>query len=746
MKKTLGRNMKNLTRKILLGGVSLSFMMNAAAHAQEGVAEADGILSVIVVTAQKREQSIQDVPISMTVLTGQFIEKSSLDNIEEYALFTPSISADESAVDASDIRFRGVGALGGTQNTFGLYVDGFEITGGTSLGTTTRLLDVERLEVLRGPQGTAFGRNVVAGAVNITSKTPATDGYGGLLELGLENFGGYEVRGSFNAPLSDNTAVLLSGFYDRTDGFIKNIGASGGSNDRDELGVRLAIASTPTDRLSLKGSISYERREFGLANALYDGVLREGADVFANGVSLALGVAQPFSPGVFFPDNAKFVNLNSPTSGEIENVIAIGRADYDFGPATLVWVNGFIQNSRNYVSDIDNSQFDIASADISSENRFASTELRLQSNGDNRFDWIGGLYGSYEESDSPPSGFLFGSQASLLLPFLVEGAPFLSSASEGEQTGFAVFADGDFEFTDRLNVLAGVRYSYDAIERQTTQRFNRFGFPSDDIQGDTDDSDVTWRVSLVHELTDDVNTYATVSTGYRAGGFQSVNGEQVSFGSEKMTNYELGAKAFLFDRRVNLNFAAYFMDWQDVQIFFREAGAISGSTDNAGEAEIWGMELDAQIALIDHLNIFAGAGYTNSEFTDIDGNPGDERIGLPLPLAPEWTASLTADYQRPVTGQLEGFLRMSYIYKGEMIDELAPLGEDPLFYDSYDRIDVRVGITDPDSWRLEAYVENAENDAYITGQDINPLGLTGSSVVTQPQRYGVRFRKEFGAK
>ncbi|MEM9396382.1 MAG: TonB-dependent receptor [Pseudomonadota bacterium] len=740
----------------LLSTLALGFAASDASIAQERAQEGaqgsravaeERVIPVIVVTAQKREQAIQDVPISITVIDSDFIDKSNLDNIEEYALYAPSVSTDESARANSDIRIRGLGALGGNQNTFGIYLDGFELTGGTSLATTTRLIDVERLEVLRGPQGTAFGRNVVAGAVNITSARPATESLHGLVELGAENFGGYDFRGFLNAPLTDNTALRLSAFYDHTDGNIENVGPAGGRNDMDESGARLSILTRPNERLMVHGAISYERRKAGLTNSVTDGILR--GDIAAiTPVLVALGLfpedAFPADPGVFFPDQNDTISLDTPSFTEIENVIATANVEYDLDFASLVWVNGYIKNTFSSQVDLDNSPYNLGLSDEGLKNEFYSTELRLQSNGNGRLDWVTGIYASREEGEIDAGALLFGAAApqfGINVPFgtVIDGA-----AVDSSQDGAAAFIDLDYAVNDYLNVLAGIRYNYDEISVVRTQR-ESFGVLAPDTTGETDDSAVTWRLGLTYALSENINTYGTISTGYRTGGVQLANVASDSFDSENITSYELGIKAFLFDRRGSVSLAAYHMEWEDVQIAVRNEALLVGFTDNAGGADVWGAELDGQFYISDGLSLIFGVGYNDTELNDISGSGDDPREGSPLPLAPEWTASLTVDYQRPVYRDIEGFIRASYIYKGEMFDDLLTPDEESLFYPSYDRFDVRAGVAGASGWRVEAYVENVRDDIYVTGQDVNGISLTGSSIVSPPRRYGIRFTKSFGA-
>ena len=737
----------SVLRKKAAAGLLAATSISSVAAAQT---ESEGI-DTITVTAQKREQSLQEVPISITVLDGDFINDSALRDFEDYALFVPGVSFDQSARASSDVRIRGIGLLGGSQNTYGLYLDGFELTGGTGLSTTTQLIDVGRLEVLRGPQGTAFGRNVVAGAINITSAEPSTDGVSGRVEAGVENFGGIDTRGVINLPLTETTAARISGYIQHTDGHIENIGPAGGSNDSDEYGVRLALQSEPTSKLRLRGSASWEKREQGLSNFVTDGVLRGNAIGIAAALPTLTQIGLlppdilPLQPeGTFFPDRNDTVSLDTPSFTEIENLIAIARADYDFGPASLIWVNGYIRTAVDSQGDTDASPLNLAIDRVNSKTEFYSSELRLQSNGDNRLDWVVGLYASRDRFEGLGAQLIGGDDAALLTGGLIaDNVPFDSDFSISSRDSLAAFADLDFELTDRLTVLLGGRYNYDSLESEVTDRITLFG-PRDDIpRTTTDDDAVTWRASLVYQLSDDINSYATVSTGYRAGGLQLGNLNRRSFGTETMTNYEVGVKAFLFDRRASINVAGFLMEWEDVQIAVTDFATLTRFTDNAGAAEALGFEVDAQINPIDGLNLFVGAAFVDTELTDVSGDPNDPRSGSPLPLAPKWTVSATADYQRSISGNLEGFIRASYLYNGEMFDDLLTQGEESLFYPAYSRIDLRAGIQYADDWRLEGFVENIENDIYAAGQDVVAISLTGSAIVTQPRRYGMRFIKEF---
>lgn len=232
-------------KRSLLGGVASIFTIvaspsMAAVQEQEQAVQA---IDEIIVTVQKREQSLQDVPLSVTVFTNEQIKLDAIVNLTDYADKTPGFFV-ERGVDVRSINvvIRGVGRLGGSANTFGLYMDEFELTGGLSGNANADITDIERIEVLRGPQGTAFGRNVVAGAINLTSIKPTTDGFSGNIELEAANHDSYRGRGAVNIPLVEEIAAIrFSVSYQTTDGNLTNLDPSGQSNDNETLGLRAAL-------------------------------------------------------------------------------------------------------------------------------------------------------------------------------------------------------------------------------------------------------------------------------------------------------------------------------------------------------------------------------------------------------------------------------------------------------------------------------------------------------------------------
>ncbi|MEM9263487.1 MAG: TonB-dependent receptor, partial [Pseudomonadota bacterium] len=716
---------------------------------------------------------------------------SDIRDLDDFIDLVPNLTGErgESAGEGAAVRIRGIGRLGGTANTFGLYVDGFDVTGATSDLSGARLIAGEQIEVLRGPQGTAFGRNVVAGAISITSLTPNTEEFSGRISARAGNFNTFGIDARVNVPITDDVAALVSGYVDRSDGFVDNIGPIGGSNDTEDYGFRLGLAATPSDRLRLKASVSWERFQKGINGFVPDG----SGDNLQPFVGFVRAGANPFVPpetlssslDSFFPDQTRRTALDFDERSETENLIATFRADYDLGASSLVWVSGYSRQSLQSQFDVDASELDNLFSVSEEVAQFYSSELRWQSNGDNKLDWIAGVFGYGSDNDNfatVTAGDLFRDitfvPPAVLGPFgaffpsgffaldVPPGAAFEIDDVESSGFGFAVFGDIDFQVTDRLNLLVGGRYNYDEVEQSVRNFLDvnpdpTFPIPNlvfvpiqfPDADGEFDSDAFTWRASLVYDVTNNVNAYATVSRGYRPGGLQlgaatldamsQPDTTQVTFDSEFITNYEAGFKANFFDRKLLLNVSAYFMDWDDIQFIVQDQVTGEPFTANA-EAEAYGVEVDAVAEVSDWLTIYGGFAYNESEFTSLNnGDPDDPRIGRPLPYAPEITASVTTDMSYPVSSSFDAFLRTTFSHTGERTDQLDAI-ENQVILDAYNRLDFRFGLERVENWRLEGFVTNVLNEEYATAAARNPLFASGTQfLVAPPRQYGVRFTKDF---
>ncbi len=760
---------KTFKRSLLGAGAIIAGL--SSAHAQEGAGgSSDGItqLDNIVVTSQRREQSLQDVPISVKAFTNDDISRFDITEFEDYAILTPNLGfAPLNSQGQGAVTVRGIGPVGGEQTVFGTYLDGYELP-----NVANRVYDLERLEVLRGPQGTTFGRNVIAGALNLTSVTPGFDGVSGYATADVGNLGLIDLEGGVTLPITDNTAIRVAGFYHETDGWLENQFAGGTEGNWVEtFGSRLTVSSEPTDRLKLKALVSYESYNQGLGNAtLTDGVLLDQTEAIRQFIDFGVNLAfepgtLPNGPDTYFPNQTTQVNIDAPSFTDFTTVVALGRFDYDLGPATLVGIFGGTSIDLSDSEDLDYSELDVGVWTRDRSTGFYSGELRLESNENEKLNWVVGAYYSRDEEELLENQTT-GSDIEPLTLFA--GAPFailpndtfvFGGFSVDEVDTYAVYGEAEYAVTDRLNLLAGIRYTeLDFFESLADGGTIAPRFPDTDIptlqpflvpvaldfdSGTVESEKVTWRAGAIFEATNDINVYATVSTGFRGGGLQLNNVERSNFDPDSVINYEIGTKAYFFNRRAAVNLSAFFMDWDDIQIEVRNRATNNRFTDNAGAAEIYGFELDFQVLATEALSFSGGVGYANSEFTEFP-EADDPRLNTPLPWSPEWRVNFVADYQRPLFGDVDGFIRAIYIYNDEVQAGIIEDGIPEIrVLDDWTRIDLRAGLESAENWSVEAYIENLTDDVYATGGWYSGFSSSGRNTVAPPQRYGVRVRKEF---
>lgn len=752
---------------------SLISLMVAGANATVAQDSQDDFFTLeeIIVTAQKREESLQDAPISITAFSRKDMLEAGIDEISDYTYLTPSMSIDEGHNKSDvDIVIRGIAQLGGSQNLMGMYLDGFELTAASNRLLGMALLDIERVEVLRGPQGTTFGRNVVSGALNITSATPKHE-FEGESRIEYGRFGELATQHIVNIPLAENVAaVRLAGEYTQGDGYLTNLGSSGDSNDFKTLTLRGTLLFEPNDRLRAKVTMAYSDQDFGAEGRVPDGRLVGAITDLKQLIDAGLGLLPPgtfpVSPnGEFFPDQNRFISTDTPTFQKLENFVAIANVSYDFADGDISWVNvlGYVQNDLDRQFDTDRTDFNVNWEEASFSSDFYSFETRLQSNGAGKLNWVGGLYYSKSTNDSDVS-VISGDDMERLtylhplftgLPFGVSLLPnntrIRGSVSNGYIKSWAGFGEITYDITEKLRVAGGVRYSEDEIDAGRTNGVtfapNAFGLfdvipladiPIDDpFYGDTFDK-LTWRLNAQYDVSEDVNVYASVSTGYRAGGLQLGSINNPSFGPESITSYEVGLKALSFDGRLRTNIAIFQMDWTNMQINTIDRNTNESFTDNAGKARIKGVEFDVAARVTENWLITGGLSYIDSVVQDFVDSTGLDRSGIDMPDTPKFSSSLAVQYTHPITDTMDMFVRATHIHTGERLESLIDGNATLQYIDKFDRVDLRAGV-ETEGWRLEGYVENLFDKVYATGVATAGFSGAGSIVSSPPQRYGVRL-------
>jgi len=742
---------------LLLAGLSIS----SAAQAQdaEEAQESEG-LDVIVVTAQRREENQQDVPISVTTATGEFLADNDVQTLQDLNGAIPGfVTTNTVAYSAAPLSIRGVGGANGGGNFFndepvGVYVDGVYIA--RLSFSTADFLDVESVQVLRGPQGTLYGRNSTAGAVLLTTKRP-TDELEGEVRAGITSFGGYNISGVISGPLTDNLSLRAAAGYSDRDGYANNSFDGSDIGGSEDVTARLSLRFEPSDAVQFDLIGEYQDRSATPA-------LIAVTDVGTT------GVASPFVPRADLQtvlDDEIFA-INDRNFADSESFALTLKGEIDLGFATLSTITGYRDWSLVGAQDSDSTALQLFNNNGNVSSEQFSQELRLASNGDGPFSWIiGGFY--FDES----TDLLFNIRNFQGLFGLGTEAIF---DARQETKAYALFADATLEITDQLSLTVGGRYSSedkDFVNDQIVTILNGGTLPPFFLGGATlpagavfvdppafvssaSFDDFSPRVVVDFAATDDILLYASYSQGFKSGGFNSF-GLSPAFDSEDIDSFEAGIKTDLADGRVRLNASAFYYDYSNLQI---RLPVPTGGVDiqNVAAAEIAGFEVEGSVLLTEGLTFSANIAVLDTEITEgsipaISSTTPPFPIGAPLPLAaenvagneltraPDFQAYANVTYKRPI-GSLDATFSATYKHQSGVFFLETNQDTSTFRNNSWNEVDLRVAIGDPDgAWELAVFGQNITNNRRITA--VTALGGFPNASVNEPVKWGVEARIGF---
>ncbi|ABQ71118.1 TonB-dependent receptor [Rhizorhabdus wittichii] len=752
------RRMTNQMLRMASGSAIAALLAISGQASAQAAAEAENQgLEDIVVTAQRRSESIQNVPVAVTAFNTQELQRANIQDVGAYFQNTPNVFITDSPVrsgnnvssSALGLALRGISNVGGNASSFGIYLDDFNIS---NIALNPHLIDMERIEVLRGPQGTYFGRNASGGVMSLNTAKPDTRGFAGEVNAMAGRFGSYELGGMVNVPLNDMVAIRAAGKWETSNGEFNNKAPIGGGNGRDYKAARLSLRATPTEQLTIDLSYNYTREkddDFGL---IHTGVLSDFIKSICPGVTFSCPVDSNLG---FYPNNRRNYAHDAPLVVDNEYHIAVGRVAWTGENVGVTSITGYGSAKFDRSGELDFSSVDFLREGFNYERRKSfSQEFRVQSVGDKRLNWIVGAV--YAQDKHREGEFIAaGVQNDIGLP---EDFPIELSHYNQKITSKALFAEATFDVTDALSLTAGARYSHDKIKRFEDQI--EFGGPLQAVQGSRSFSDVSPRFVIKYKAADHVNLYASASKGWKSGGFElDPQRARSDFGAETLWNYEVGVKSTLLDNRLRANLALFYIDWNNVQVSSGVIGRDANGNiinyagiSNAASATSKGAELELLAAPTDQLELGLNIGYLKArfdKFADARTNFGTVDLsGKPLPKAPEWTLSTFAQYTVPLTGDFEAFVRGEYFYTDDAYTTVnniaAVLTGQPRFpYEvkGYGKANLRIGVEN-DRFRIVGYVENLFDKKYYTASF--DFGFAnGAAVVPGLRRWGVRGSVKF---
>jgi iron complex outermembrane receptor protein len=723
-------------------------------HAQND----SGALEEVFVTAQKREQTLAEVPISVSVFSSAFFEDSGVDNFTDLSRFTPNFNFYEGYLSTQVVfNMRGLTSgteIGGIDPAIGFFLDGVYLARpGAMLG---KLVDIERVEVLRGPQGTLYGRNTSVGAVNIVTRDPG-EAFRGQLQAGFANYDTVDMRYAASGPLSDGLRASLSGFYVDGDMKIDNPVTGGKPMGEDrQHGARMKLIYDVSDTLRLRLNADYTRVDIG--GSMFAGLYaRENFLDPASRYRLDPYYQAAHTPGVERNDT------------DMQGVAGIVEWDTALGAfkSTSAWRNTEITG----LADASVVEENLAVAGALSDTGQFSQEFQLASTlEDSRFSYIVGLY--YFDSDfelTTPTTFPLFAQT-LGLPPQSTGHNIVI-----ETESSAVFGQLSYDLSDALSVTYGYRYTEETKSADIVQDPDimllegsplpfPIQFPRFVDRQSFSDTNFTNMLSFNYQLTPASNLYFTYSEGVKSGGYNSsiVSDPELTFqfDPEESINYEIGYRGAPTDT-LTFSVAAYYSDFENLQVqAFSPVNPSVIVVTNAGSAETKGIESDLKWTPIPGLTATATLAYNEAEYTDTEllvdtNNPEPvDFSGRPLGRAPEWTGSLGLQYDWQLSAGLNVRVRADYTYTGAQY--LDALLDERSFQEGYELLDLRASIsTADDRWRFSIWGRNVLGEEYITQALPNPAGPfklffpdldipSYVGAVGNPRTYGVEIVRRFG--
>lgn len=722
-------------------------------------------LEEIVVTANRREQNVQAVPASIQVLDGEVLDRLGANDFEDYLNSISSVGMTRSGSGSVKAGVRGVSnvigseaGVGDSTSTVGLYLNDVPIQGSGPLPDLA-LYDVQRIEVLKGPQGTLYGEGAMGGAIKMILNPADAAGFATRAEGGVSftKDGGtnYEVKGAVNLPLiTDRMAARIVASYRDDGGFV----------DNTRQGIEDIDTSTT---LNVRGLLDWQLTDAFSAEIL---ALHQNFD------------QDDFSEVVVGAGDLKS-NLAEDRYNEVNFDLYALTLKYDFGGAELVSSTSYWENERErfdraaVVGYFLNFTLEplglptVAPTDAQGFTLFLNQEtftqeVRLSSTGDSHFDWtVGAFYRSAEQTstgyDTIPDIAPI-NQAIAAAGFFPPGSEFESSyvyesKIREEFTQTAAFAEVDIALIERLDLKLGARWFQEDLDLyQRDEGLNLvaldlefLGIPNPTVrQTDADDDGLIGRVGLSYQLSDERMIYGLVSQGFRSGGPNFSGGLAGTtvpslFESDSLVNYEVGAKTAWLDGRFIANASLYYIDWSDVQV--RVSGAGTSYIGNAGEAEVRGGELQLIAAPNERWQVGLNLGLLRSELTGLaPGVAG--RVGSDLPNAPETTGSAYAQYGWPLGSWGDGFARFDYVYVDKQAIELLPATgpTDNYYLDAYDLGRFQIGVQNP-RWSAFLFADNLWDERAATSKTrLNPPTTPEERLsLVRPRTIGARFTVSF---
>ncbi len=781
----------NILRKTLIfAAVNTALLGSASVFSQEAKLNPNKELEVISVTSTKRVKSIQSVPLAVTAVSAKDLLENGITDILSLDSLAPGL---KSGVSGSDARPAMRGArteqVEANDVAIAFYSNGvYRPRHGQALAG---FVDLERVEVLRGPQGTLFGRNSFGGAIDVIAKKPELDITEGGMATTFGNYGHLRGEGFFNAALTDDTAVRFTGVREIRDPYVENsFNESAGLKDADMYFLRGQIFTEFNDDVNLNVKVETWQDESNGGGAFGYHILGVPINPTTGKTSLSAPLTQRIgrddvcgsncgrfgagldnvaTPGL---DSAQGVSSDPFTqqfdykpSRDVSDVSISAELNWSLESVDLKIIAASMDYEETRLTDGDFSTYAATVDGNAIESKTNSLEVQVSSTYESDFEWVAGIYLFSEDLDN---AFLNASYGAVVdnvpdttQPQALQYAPWLKQIQLETQSAAAYF-QGNYAFSDDTRGIAGIRYTNDKREwdiyGQNTNDLSTIDFSELEVKdADGDWSKVTWKLGVEHDLTNDQLLYATVSTGFLAGNAQGAFNGENSYDEQTVTAYEVGFKSMLLDNSLRFNASLYYNQYEDLlSTRFQNVGGTAVSFfGNAGEINAAGLELEIDWQASDALRLGARAAFTDSTYGDfVTPNvfeEGGETIngvdnllqldGNEVQLSPKYNITLLASYEFDL-GDKGRIVPATSI----QLSDSYTTNDLPFSFgtqDSYQKYDASIAWYSADNeWAVRAYVQNA-GDELILLRTVRFGGNVAAADYANPRTYGVRIGYNF---
>lgn len=677
---------------------------------QESASQGAWVVEEVIVTAQKRAESMQRIPVAVTALDAEALAARNVANMQDIAGFAPNVRIARSGNSSGGpIFIRGVGQNDGLVSAdpgVGVYLDGVYLA--RMNGSLFDLLDVERVEVLRGPQGTLYGKNTIGGAVNVISRQPSED-FSASLKATVGSSQERGLVGSLNSPLASNLFFRASALHTTRDGYTRDTVNGGRTDGRDAIAGRIQLRYLPTDALDVQLTVDANRRRDGQS-----AVRRVSA-----GTVIAQGSTDPFV-GAY--------DTVGHNDGDVSGAAAHVR--WTGSNVSIVSISAYRDIDEHAFGDRDGGPTPNLRQTSTLRHHEMSQELQFLGSGfDERLRWIAGLYA-------------FREKARYFEDSLINQQTRITVEIEPDNTSYAAFGQADWKFTDKLTATAGLRFTRE--EREIDLRYPPF--MPEPIEKSW--SEVTPRFSLAYQATDRLLAYITAAQGFKAGQFNARARSLAEFRAlepEFVWSYEAGAKTQWVDGRLQLNVAAFFSDYTDIQLqtFVVQADNVGFVSSNAPKGEVQGVELELAAQPIRQLRLQATLGLLDAKFTDYRDLSGADLSGRKFAQSPETTYSFAGQYTHDLSSAGALMLSASYTHQSKVFNDVT--NSPGIAQEGYGLLNGRLTYLTPGELiEFSFYGRNLTDEHYLSN-GVPLAGLVGADggYFGAPRTYGIEALVRF---